>query len=215
MIRVTRAGPRSAGEASAPRRTAVERIRMRSPRCAASLPCDAPPRHDRCRWPGARFLGTCGLVLFLLIIPGLHGVALGLDPVLRGVNDAGGEFIPLPLPEGHPLAFSSSRTLEYVAGKGLKLVRLPFAWEQMQPVPGRPLDAQAVAALRAYLEEADRRGLQVIPDLHNYARFTRVGSDGRAAGRKPPRRRSRPSERRGIAAGSWFREATGRRPTSG
>lgn len=150
-----------------------------SPTVEASPPREATSPLQGRRWLGARFLGACGLVLFLLIIPGLHGVALGLNPVLRGVNDAGGEFIPLPLPEGHPLVFSSPRTLEYVAGKGLKLVRLPFAWEQMQRVPGGPLDPQAVASLRAYLEEADRRGLQVIPDLHNYARFTRVGSDGR------------------------------------
>jgi endoglucanase len=151
---------------------------MRSPRSAASLPSAVVPWHERCGWPGTRFLVSCALFLFLWTIPGLHGVALGLNPVLRGVNDAGGEFIPLPLPEGHPLTFSSPRTLEYIAGKGLKLVRLPFAWEQMQPIPGGPLDPHSVAALRAYLEEADRRGLQVIPDLHNYARFNRVGSDG-------------------------------------
>ncbi len=127
----------------------------------------------------ARWFQAWGLVLFLLAIPGLHGVALGWDPVLRGVNDAGGEFIPLPLPEDHPLEFSSPRTLEYVASKGLGLIRLPFAWEHMQPVPGGPLDPQAVASLRNYLEEADRLGLRVIPDLHNYARFTRVGPEGR------------------------------------
>jgi len=159
-------------------------FRVRDHRCAsqtanASLPGEAASPCPGGRWPGSRCFQVWVLVLFLLTIPGLHGVALGLNPVLRGVNDAGGEFIPLPLPDDHPLEFSSSRTLEYVAAKGLRLVRLPFAWEQMQPVPGAPLDPRAVASLRAYLQEADRSGLQVIPDLHNYARFTRVGPDGR------------------------------------
>ncbi len=130
--------------------------------------------------PWRRWLQAALLVGLLALIPGLHGIALGWQPVLRGVNDAGGEFLAsLPMPPGQPIGFSSTRTMQHVADQGLRLIRLPFAWEQVQPEPGGPLDPVAVASLRRYLEEADRRGLQVIPDLHNYARFTDLDRQGR------------------------------------
>ena len=130
--------------------------------------------------PRSRRARALALLLLLALAPGLYGVGLGLWPVPRGVNDAGGEFLDVfPPPPGLPIGFSSPRTLDYVAGKGLRLVRLPFAWEQVQPEPGGPLNREAVGSLRRYLEEADRRGLQVIPDLHNYARFTKVDREGR------------------------------------
>jgi len=129
---------------------------------------------------GPRWIRAVLLLGLLALVPGLHGMAMGWHPVLRGVNDAGGEFLPsLPMPPGQPIGFSSPRTMQHVSDRGLGLIRLPLAWEQVQPRPGGPLDPAAVASLRRYLEEAGRRGLVVIPDLHNYARFTDRDDQGR------------------------------------
>ncbi len=98
-----------------------------------------------------------------------------------GANLAGAEFADykqLPgtygsdycYPNDSPKAPGGSE-LSYYAGKGLKLVRLPFRWERMQHTLFGPLDETEVGRMRAFLAEAQGKGLKVIPDCHNYARF--------------------------------------------
>jgi len=113
----------------------------------------------------------------LLLAPGLFGIRAGFAPVHRGANDAGGEFDSHTRRAG-PIPLSSRWTLAYVRSKGLDYVKVPFSWETVQPVPGGALSPEAVASLRRYIGDARSVGLQVVLDVHNYARFTRRMPDG-------------------------------------
>ena len=89
---------------------------------------------------------------------------------LRGVNVAGAEF---GAPQIEPTSSFSNRdpgtydtayhydtqaTFDYLAGRGVKLVRLPVRWERLQREPFAPLDAAEVARLRAALSRAGQAG---------------------------------------------------------
>ena len=65
---------------------------------------------------GPRWIRAVLLLGLLALVPGLHGMAMGWHPVLRGVNDAGGEFLPSSaMPPGQPIGFSSPRTMQHVS----------------------------------------------------------------------------------------------------
>lgn len=104
-------------------------------------------------------------------------------PVLRGVNVSGGEF-------GAPSVDAASRfsnanpgvydrdyhydgqqTFTYLASRGVKVVRIPFRWERIQPELGGPLDRDELARLRAVVGRAHRAGLQIVLDLHNFGAY--------------------------------------------
>lgn len=121
------------------------------------------------------------VLVAVALMPGSWGVLDGLRPVPRGLNDSGAEFAG-PLRSKGPLHLSSPATLNWIASRGFHVVRLPFRWEQLQPELDGPLMPAAVASLKDYCREAHARGLGVIIDPHNYARYTlpdgRVGVIG-------------------------------------
>ena len=107
----------------------------------------------------------------------------GTVRVLRGVNVAGGEF---GAPQDDPTSdfsnrnpgaynqayhFDSAATFRYLAGRGIRLVRIPFRWERVQRSLGGPLDAEEVRRLKAVVGRAHGAGLRVILDMHNYAGY--------------------------------------------
>lgn len=122
------------------------------------------------RAPRPRRAWLAAALLLLALSPGLWGVLDGTTTMPRGVNDAGAEFDG-PI-RGGPLTLSSPAALQALASRGVRLVRLPFSWEQMQPDLNGELSAPAVASLHLYLREAHSRGMQVIPEIHNFARYT-------------------------------------------
>jgi hypothetical protein len=104
----------------------------------------------------------------------------------RGVNLNGGEFgIGPNLGTGSGGAFSnvnrgtydqsyhydSQASMDYLASRGVGLVRLPFRWERIQPAPGGDLDQQELARLRAAIDRAGKAGLQVVPTVMNYGAY--------------------------------------------
>jgi aryl-phospho-beta-D-glucosidase BglC (GH1 family) len=91
----------------------------------------------------------------------------------RGVNLAGAEFGERALPgvcDQH-YTYPTAAELDYYKAKGLTLVRLPFRWERLQRSLYAPLDADELARLDAVVAAARARGLGVILDPHNYARY--------------------------------------------
>ena len=84
---------------------------------------------------------------------------------LVGVNISGAEY-------GLPRLFPSGSDLDYLKSKGMTLIRLPIMWEKFQPDLGSPLDSNQVSGLKTFLDAAGARGMKVIVDLHNYARYT-------------------------------------------
>lgn len=66
----------------------------------------------------------------------------------------------------------SGADLAYLARRGVGLVRLAMAWEVLQPALSAPLDGGALDELGAMLAAARDHGVDVVLDLHNYARYT-------------------------------------------
>jgi endoglucanase len=86
---------------------------------------------------------------------------------LIGVNIAGAEFRNKDPDYGWP----SDKILDYFQTKGIKLIRLPFMWERIQPTLGGELDPRYTANLVNTIERIGKRDMVVLLDLHNYAKY--------------------------------------------
>lgn len=113
------------------------------------------------------------LCLGLFIGP-LGAAANCLDPQkLTGVNMSGAEFNSSKLP-GIPYkdyTFPTEAELTYVAAQGANVIRLPFRWERVQPSPQGELAAAELKRLQSTVASANAKGLCVILDVHNYAKY--------------------------------------------
>jgi endoglucanase len=100
----------------------------------------------------------------------------------RGVNLAGAEFSSSALPGkyGYEYVYPSVNSVAYYQAKGMNLVRLPFLWERLQPTLNGPLDATELARLKGFVDGATAKGMTVLIDPHNYARYRSqvIGSAG-------------------------------------
>lgn len=103
---------------------------------------------------------------------------------LRGVNVSGAEFgAPFSLdptsrfsnknPGRYDRAYHYDRqaTFDYLASRGIELIRLQFRWERIQPAPGRPLNKTELRRLKAAVRRARNAGLGVILDVHNFGDY--------------------------------------------
>ena len=61
--------------------------------------------------------------------------------------------------------------IDYFSAKGMTTIRLPLAWEQLQPGLNGALDAAYLATIRETVAYAARNGLDVILDLHNFGQY--------------------------------------------
>ncbi len=97
----------------------------------------------------------------------------GTSVPYRGVNLAGAEFGEGSLPGifGVDYTYPTPEEVTYFAGKGMNVVRLPFRWERLQPVPMAPFDDAELARLSAVVDDATAQGVYVLLDPHNYARY--------------------------------------------
>lgn len=105
-----------------------------------------------------------------------------LTPAYRGVNLSGAEFTPdaahLPGLVDRDYRYPTRDDLRYVAGRGHRVVRLPLRWERIQPTLSGPLQPAELQRLLATVDQAAAAGLEVLVDIHNYARYTRPASQG-------------------------------------
>ncbi|KKI20373.1 glycoside hydrolase family 5 protein [Sphingomonas sp. Ag1] len=90
--------------------------------------------------------------------------------VLAGVNIAGGEFGKVPGRMNHQYIYPSLAEIDYYEASGLKLLRIPFRWERLQPDLYGPLAPADRAELRKITEYATSKGMVVVLDMHDYAR---------------------------------------------
>jgi sugar phosphate isomerase/epimerase len=112
----------------------------------------------------------------------------------RGVSVAGAEFAApsvAPTSEfsnlspgtyGHHYHYDGDGTFTYLATRGINLVRIPFRWERMAPRPGGPLDQAELRRLKQAVTHANRAGLRVVLDMHNYGGY--YLNDGRQGVRR-------------------------------
>lgn len=69
-----------------------------------------------------------------------------------------------------PLTWFPRGHYDYFAKKGFNLARLPVSWDQMQPNVGYGLAAPYLAKVKEAIGFANAAGMDVILDVHNYAR---------------------------------------------
>jgi len=111
---------------------------------------------------------------------------------LGGVNSVGGEGTPsgfsnknLGIYDTH-YHYDSQQSFHYLAANKVKVVRLMFRWERMQPTLGGPIDTtgQAFTQLKAAIGRANQAGLKVIVEPHNFGAYMEKDAAGNV-GRKP------------------------------
>ncbi len=92
-----------------------------------------------------------------------------------GVNIAGGDFGDrkpgVTAIYGKNYIYPQPSELDYFAGKGVNIIRFPFRWPDLQPALKQPLDPAALDRVKSVVAEATKRGLVVILDPHDYARY--------------------------------------------
>lgn len=111
-----------------------------------------------------------------------------LEPHLgrgHGINVAGGEFAAPsnastssfsnknPGIYGVDYHYDSAETFHYLASRGVRMVRIPFRWERLQPRLSGPLSRGEVRRLSNAADRAGRAGLDVVLDMHNYGAYYR------------------------------------------
>jgi aryl-phospho-beta-D-glucosidase BglC (GH1 family) len=100
--------------------------------------------------------------------------------VTIGVNLSGYEFnVGSPGGEGTAYIMPTTDELDYYKSEGVTLIRLPFAWERLQPTLYGALDSTQLGQLDSFLAEANARGMKVILDAHDFGRYDGqvIGSD--------------------------------------
>lgn len=114
------------------------------------------------------------LVLASIFACPLFAAATCLDQQhLTGVNLSGAEFNSSKLP-GTPYkdyTFPTEAELTYIAAQGANVIRLPFRWERIQPSAKGVLAEAELKRLQATVASANAKGLCVILDIHNYAKY--------------------------------------------
>lgn len=132
------------------------------------------------------------LALFITLAPAW----IGQDEYLRGVAVAGGSFgdgthtsgeMTTAQPGDYGVDWfyevdggqrTSDSGLSYLEGRGVDLIRVDFRWERLQPQLGGPFNDAEVRRITAMLDAAERLGLQVILDCHNYGHYKTPDSPG-------------------------------------
>ena len=83
-----------------------------------------------------------------------------------GIVLSGGEFTPGGQ-YGQNYGYPIPASIDYYADQGMKIVRMPFTWERVQPKMFGPLDTLEMSRLDASVNHAIARGMTVGIDVHN------------------------------------------------
>ncbi len=120
------------------------------------------------------------LVLLLTNAVALFAAAEAVPPTSQplptiadlGINLSGAEYgKEVGALHGRDYTYPAAKTLDYYRDHGLRLIRLPFKWERLQPTAMGPLAAEELAHLDATIALCKERSLGVIIEPHNYARY--------------------------------------------
>jgi endoglucanase len=117
----------------------------------------------------ARVWTICRLVL-LALTPAFSAFA---DIQFTGVNLSGAEFGANVLPGtyGTQYTYPNQSEVDYFRSRGMNIIRLPFRWERLQRTNNATLDATELGRLNGFVSAATAKGVFVILDPHNFARY--------------------------------------------
>src|SRR3712207_1527478 len=108
---------------------------------------------------------------------------------MLGVNLSGAEYGPvINARYGYDYIYPSNQEIDYYAFKQMKVIRVPFQWERMQPTLNGPLDSAELGRLKALVTYANSKGLMVVIDPHDYG-FRNIGSTAYEVGVRSEERR--------------------------
>lgn len=77
----------------------------------------------------------------------------------------------IPGTYGEHYIYPDQSSVDYFQSKRMNTIRLPFLWERLQPNLNQAFDATEYERLRQFVSEATGKGMYVILDPHNYARY--------------------------------------------
>lgn len=104
----------------------------------------------------------------------LHSNNVLAEPIrLIGVNLSGAAFGTKNVPGKHGTnyIYPSEDYYKRYSETGAKFIRLPFRWERIQPELGTDLSQEELDHLTQSLDLAEKYGMKVILDMHNYFRY--------------------------------------------
>jgi endoglucanase len=125
------------------------------------------------------------IIAFLMCFPSIKAQSIyeGLDSYF-GTNLSGAEFAPQDRPpfgvDGTHYSFPPTTDIDYFAAKGLKLIRLPFRWERVQPDLNGALKPEYLNQIKNMVAHAQNKGVYIILDMHNFGRRPVVTTSGAA-----------------------------------
>ena len=90
---------------------------------------------------------------------------------LPGVNVSGGEYNASSTRYGYDYIYPGQAEFALMQNLQLKLMRVPFAWERIQPVASGALNADEMTRIDAVIAMAATNGVTVVLDPHNYGRY--------------------------------------------
>lgn len=94
-----------------------------------------------------------------------------MEPQPFGTNLSGAEFgSNVPGQHQQDYSYPLVTDIDYFKSKGMRLIRLPFKWERVQPVLNGPLDPIELKRITDFIDAAAARDMLVTPDVHNFAR---------------------------------------------
>ncbi len=122
-------------------------------------------------------------ILFTCATPMLAAANCIDQERLTGVNISGAEFNSSKLPGviSRDYTFPKDDEISFVAAQGANVIRLPFRWERIQPTAMGDLAESELKHLQAVVSFANSKGVCVILDVHNYAKFYGQTLNGDAA----------------------------------
>jgi endoglucanase len=122
--------------------------------------------------------GICGSVVFLAqSVAETKAAPPAGTPTGRvtyaGVNASGAEFAPQAIPGliNKNYIYPKPGAISHYAALGANAVRLPVRWERVQAALMGPLDTAEISRIDASVTEANAKGVLLILDIHNYARY--------------------------------------------
>ena len=88
---------------------------------------------------------------------------------LLGVNLSGAEYgNPVTGVMNYDYVYPTTSEIDYFASVGLNVIRIPLAWQRLQPTQDGPLSQTQLAQLDKLVAYAATKGVTVDIDLHNY-----------------------------------------------
>lgn len=95
---------------------------------------------------------------------------------LQGMESEGTKV--LPGVAGTDYNLHPDADFDYFASKGMKLIRVGYLWERLQPTLNGALDETYLGYLISCIDRAYARGMTVLLDCHNYGRRRALGTNG-------------------------------------